>query len=290
MELHQLRYFVTVAQEGSFTAAAARLYLSQPSLSVQIRKLEHDVGARLFERTGRQVVLTAAGSALLEHTEAALDQLERGRERVAEVSGLREGEVRVGVLPSIGARMLPDLLARFRRAHPRVAVRIVEHDISREFEQLVRSGELDLAITRMPLTLSGLCVDVLVREPVLLLVPAGHRLAGREEVTLAELGDEDLVGMRTGYGLRDLADQLLAEAGVRPRVVLETGQLAIVHGMVAAGVGVALLPRLAAGDGPTVPLGDPGAVRELGVVSRASAHVSPPVQAFRRLLLRTARG
>ncbi|WP_457818140.1 LysR substrate-binding domain-containing protein, partial [Staphylococcus aureus] len=88
------------------------------------------------------------------------------------------------------------------------------------------------------------------REPVLLLVPAEHRLAGRAEVALAELAGEDLVGMRTGYGLRDLADQLLAEAGVRPRVVLETGQLAIVHGMVAAGMGVALLPRLAAGEGP----------------------------------------
>lgn len=290
MELHQLRYFVAVAQEGSFTAAASRLYLSQPSLSVQIRKLEQDVGARLFERTSRQVVLTAAGSALLEHARVALDQLERGRARVAEVSGLREGEVRVGVLPSIGARMLPDVLAGFRRAHPQVEVRIVEHDVSREFEQLVRSGELDLAVTRLPLTLTGLCTDVLVREPMLLLVPAGHRLAGPGEATLADLAGEDLVGMRAGYGLRDLADQLLAEAGVRPRMVLETGQLAILHGMVAAGMGVALLPRLAAGDGPTVALADPCAVRELGVVSRASAHVSPPVQAFRRSLLRTARG
>ena len=290
MELHQLRYFVAVAHEGSFTAAASRLFLSQPSLSVQIRKLERDVGARLFERTSRQIVLTAAGAALLEHAQVALDQLERGRERVAEVSDLREGEVRVGVLPSIGARMLPGVLAEFRRAHPRVVVRIVEHDVSREFEQLVRSGELDLAITRMPLTLSGLHTDVLVREPVLLLVPAGHRLAGVEEATLVELAGEEIVGMRAGYGLRDLADRLLAEAGVRPRVVLETGQLAILHGMVAAGMGVALLPRLAAGDGLTVPLVDPSAVRELGVVSRVSAHVSPPVQAFRRSLLRTARG
>lgn len=290
MELHQLRYFVAVSQEGSFTAAAARLYLSQPSLSVQIRKLEQDVGARLFERTGRHTVLTAAGSALLEHAQVALDQVERGRERVAEVSGLREGEVRVGVLPSVGARMLPEVMAEFRRAHPRVGVRIVEHDVSREFEQLVRSGELDLAMTRMPLTLSGLYADVLVREPVLLLVPAEHRLAGRAEAELTELAGEEFVGMRAGYGLRDLADQLLAEAGVRPRVVLETGQLAIVHGMVAAGMGIALLPRLAAGDGPTVPLADGSAVRELGVVSRAGPHVSPPVHAFRRLLLRTARG
>jgi DNA-binding transcriptional LysR family regulator len=289
MELHQLRYFVAVAEERSFTRAASRLFLAQPSLSVQIRKLEQDVGARLFERTGRRVMLTAAGDVLLEHAVRALAELDRGRERVEEVNGLRGGRVSVGVLPSIGARLLPDVLAGFREAYPGVTVRVVEHDVSREFEELVRSGELDLAMTRLPTTLRGLAAEVLVREPVVLLVPPDHPLHDRDGVDLAELADEDFVGMRPGYGLREFADRLCTDAGFRPRVVLETGQLSIVHGMVRAGMGVALLPRLAAGDGAAVAVRDEAAVRELGVVWRDSALASPPVAAFRKVLLDSAR-
>lgn len=279
MELHQLRYFVAVAREGSMTQAAASLFLAQPTLSIQIRKLEQEVGAKLFERLARQVVLTAAGEAFFEHAERALAEMARGRERVEEVVGLRDGRVAVGVLPSVGAYLLPPVLAAFRAEHPAVTVRLVEHDVSRDFEQLVQSGELDVAITRMPVTLAGLGCRTLVREPIVLLVPPGHRLAGRPRVALAELADEEFVRMRGG--LRVLADQLCADAGFTPRVAIETGQLSIVHGMVRSGVGVALLPRLAAGGAePAVPVSDPAASRELGVVWRRTAVDSPPVAAF----------
>ncbi|WP_214366428.1 LysR family transcriptional regulator [Pseudonocardia sp. H11422] len=289
MELHQLRYFVAVAGERSFTRAAARLFLAQPSLSVQIRKLEQEVGAKLFERTGRHVVLTAAGDALLQHAVRALDEVERGRERVDEVTGLRGGRVSVGVLPSIGAYLLPAVLATFRHAHPVVTVQLVEHDVSREFERMVRDGELDLAMTRLPTSLSGLGAETLVREPLVLLVPPGHPLRDRADgAWLHELAGEDFIGMRPGYGLRELADRLCAEAGFAPRHTLETGQLSIVHGMVRAGMGVALLPRLAAGSENAVAVRDPAAYRELGVVWRESALCSAPVAAFLDVLRRTA--
>lgn len=290
MELHQLRYFVAVAREGSMTQAAASLFLAQPTLSIQIRKLEQDVGAKLFERLARRVVLTAAGEAFLDHAEKALAELAQGREQVAEVVGLRDGRVAVGVLPSVGAYLLPAVLAAFRADHPAVVVRMVEHDVSRDFEQLVQGGELDMAVTRMPVTLAGLGCRTLVREPIVVLVPPGHRLQGRVDVALRELADEDFVCMRSGYGLRVLADQLCDKAGFAPRVVIETGQLSIVHGMVRSGVGVALLPRLAAsGAEHTVPLSDPGSRRELGVVWRRTALTSPPVAAFLdRLLASTA--
>ncbi|TQM44928.1 LysR family transcriptional regulator [Pseudonocardia cypriaca] len=286
MELHQLRYFVAVAREGSMTQAAASLFLAQPTLSIQIRKLEQEVGAKLFERLARRVVLTAAGEAFLEHAERALDEMARGRERVEAVVGLREGRVSVGVLPSVGAYLLPAVLAAFRAEHPKVAVRIVEHDVPRDFEQLVHSGELDMAVTRMPATLAGLGSRTLVREPVVALLPPGHGLRGRADVALSELADEEFVCMRSGYGLRELADQLCDGAGFTPRVVLETGQLSIVHGMVRSGVGVALLPRLAAtGAEHVVPVSDEQARRELGVVWRRSALDSPPVAAFLDRLL-----
>ncbi len=286
MELNQLRNFVAVAREGSITRAAATLFLAQPTLSIRIRKLEQQLGTPLFERLARRVVLTAAGEAFLEHAERALAEVERGRQRVEEVAHGRRGRVAVGVLPSVGARVLPAVLAAFRAEHPAITVRLVEHDVSREFEELVQAGELDLAITRMPVTLAGLGSRTLVREPILLLVPPNHRLRGRPSVRLADLADDDFVCMRSGYGLRELADQLCAAAGFTPRVVMETGQLAIVHGMIDSGLGVALLPRLAAGgaDGAIV-VSDPPARRELGVVWRRSAVDSPPVAAFLDVLL-----
>lgn len=291
MELQHLRHFVAVAREGSITRAAATLFIAQPTLSIQIRKLEQELGTPLFERLARRVVLTAAGEAFLEHAERVLSEVERGRERVEEVAGGRRGRVAVGVLPSVGAHLLPAVLAEFRAEHPAIAVRLVEHDVSREFEQLVQAGELDLAITRMPVTLTGLGSRVLVREPILLLVPPDHRLRGRESVRLTEVADDDFVCMRSGYGLRELADQLCAIAGFTPRVAMETGQLTIVHGMVESGIGVALLPRLAAGgaDGAVV-LSDPPARRELGVIWRPRALASPPVAAFLGVLVASATG
>jgi LysR family hydrogen peroxide-inducible transcriptional activator len=294
VELHQLRYFVAVAEEGSFTRAAARLFLAQPSLSVQIRKLEQSVGATLFERTGRRVMLTAAGEVLLEHANRALAEMDAARERVTAVSEARGGRVTVGVLPSVGADLLPDVVARFRTLHPGITVHLVEHDVSREFEQMVATGALDLALTRMPVTLAGLSARTLVREPIVLLVPPGHPLCtsaqpGQQGVWLRDLGDADTVAMRPGYGLRELADRLWAGAGVAPRVALETGQLSIVRGMVRAGMGVALLPRLAAGnDGCVVPVCDASAYRELGVVWRETSLESPPVAAFLHTLVESA--
>jgi LysR family transcriptional regulator, hydrogen peroxide-inducible genes activator len=291
MELHQLRYFVAVAREGSMTAAATSLFLAQPTLSIQIRKLEQEVGAKLFERLARRVVLTAAGKAFLEHAERALAELELGRERVADVVGLRHGRVAMGVLPSVAAHLLPAVLAEFRAEHPGVTVHLVEHDVPRDFEQLVQAGELDMAVTRMPATLAGLGARTLVREPIVLLVPPDHRLRDRPAVALRELADEGFVCMRSGYGLRQLADQLCVDAGFTPRVVIETGQLSIVHGMVRSGVGVALLPRLAAcGAEHVVPVSDPRARRELGVVWRHTALESPPVAAFLDRLLAAGDG
>jgi DNA-binding transcriptional LysR family regulator len=291
MELHQLRYFVAVAREGSMTAAATTLFLAQPTLSIQIRKLEQEVGAKLFERLARRVALTAAGRAFLEHAERALAEVERGRERVADVVGLRKGHVAVGVLPSVTAHLLPAVLAAFRAEHPGVEVRLVEHDAPRAFEQLVQTGELDMAVTRMPATLAGLGARTLLREPIVLLVPHGHPLRDRPDVALRELADEGFVCMRSGYGLRELTDRLCADAGFAPRVAVESGQLSIVHGMVRGGVGVALLPRLAAcGAEHVVSLSDPQAHRELGVVWRRSALDSPPVAAFLDRLLATKDG
>jgi LysR family hydrogen peroxide-inducible transcriptional activator len=289
VELHQLRYVIAVAREGSFTRAADSLFLAQPSLSVQVRKLEQELGANLFQRNGRGLVLTTAGEAFLEHAERALFEIDKAREQIEEVKGLRRGRVSLGVLPSIGARLLPDILASFHRRYPDIEVTLLEQDVSGEFEQMVHAGQLDMAMIRMPQTRSDLCGRLLVREPMVVLVPPGHRLEGRSRASLEELADERFVGMKAGTGLRDLMDQVCLRVGFTPCVSVETGQLTIVWGMVRAGIGVSVLPRLAAGtESPIVRIVDDFAERRLGVVWRADQPLVPPAQAFLQLLLESA--
>ena len=285
MELHQLRYVVAVAKVGNFTRAAEELFLSQPSLSVQVRKLEHELGVQLFERLGRSVKLTHAGEVFLEHAERALFELAAARRHVADLRELREGRLALGALPSVGAHLLPGVLAAFRKEHPGVVTSLVELDVSAEVERLLYAGELDLAVIRLPRTRDGLTDQLLVREPLVAVVPPGSALADAPVLALRDLADQDFVAMRPRHGLRELMNGVCATAGVVPRVTVETGQLSVVLGMVAAGIGVSVLPRLAVGEGTcAVPLSDPCAYRELGVVWRARQPVSPPAAAFLDLL------
>ena len=286
MELHQLRYVIAVAEEGSFTRAADRLYLAQPSLSVQVRKLEQELGTQLFHRLGRRVALTSAGEAFLPHARRALFEIEQAREQVEAVLGLRLGRVALGVLPSVGSALLPDILAAFKARYPGVDVRLLEDNVSLEFERMVHAGQLDLAVIRMPCTRRDLSAQTLVREPMVALVSASHRLAGRPDISLTELVGEEFVTMKPGHGLRELIVDVCARAGFEPRITVETGQLSIVRGMVRAGVGVSVLPRLAAGrENRLLPLTEPYARRELGVVWRADHPLPTPTGAFLTMLL-----
>lgn len=290
MELHQLRYVVAVAEAGSFTRAAERLFLAQPSLSVQVAKLEQELGIPLFERLGRRVELTAAGRVFLEHAERALAELEQGRRRVDDVRGVRLGRVAVGVLPSVGAGLLPEVLVTYRAEHPGVEVTTLEQDVSAEFERMVHGGQLDLAVIRMPNTRKDLDAAILIREPLVVLVPPEHRLRQRRQVHVRDLADLDFVAMRRSYGLRDLMDRVCARAGFEPRVTAETGQLSIIWALVRAGIGISLLPGLAAGRESTLPVVERYAYRELGVVWRAGQPLAPAAQRFRDLLLAAAAG
>jgi LysR family hydrogen peroxide-inducible transcriptional activator len=286
MELHQLRYVAAVARAGNFTRAAEELYLAQPSLSVQVRKLEQELGVQLFERLGRSVQLTAAGEVFLQHAERALFEVEQARDRMADVRGLRRGRLALGALPSVGAHLLPDVLATFKQAHPGVQTTLLEQDVSVEFERMVHAGQLDLAIIRLPRTRDDLEDRPLVREPLVALVPPGSAFAGRDRIRLLDLADEDFVALRQSSGLRELMDRVCNRAGFAPRVTVETGQLSIVWGMVRAGVGVSVLPRLAAGtDVDTVRLAERFAYRELGVVWRAGQPLAPPAAEFLQLLV-----
>jgi len=290
MELHQLRYVLAVAEAGSFTRAAEKLYLAQPSLSVQIRKLEKELGVALFERLGRRVVLTTAGEAFLEHARPALFHLERAREEAVAVRDLQRGRLALGTLPSAGASLLPSVLADYRAAHPDVELRLIEHNVSGDFERMVQVGELDLALIRAPWSRPGITGRVLIREPIVAMLPPGHRLAGRATLDLAELAEDDFVAMQQGSGLRELLEAACRRHGFMPTVTVETEQLSVLCGMVRSGVGVSAVPRLVAAGYPlTVPLDDSRDSRELAVVWRAGGPLAPAALALLDLLLTATR-
>ena len=247
MQLHQLRYVLAVAEHQSFSKAAEALFLSQPSLSVQVSKLERELGVELFERLARRVVLTSAGEAFLAHVKPALEHLDQASECAQDEQTLRGGRVAVGALPSVAARLLPGCVSEFRRQHSGVDIRLFEHSQSAELERRVAAGDLDIAIVRQPRSRDDLAEQLLVHEPFVALMARDHPAASADSIDCFELRDERFVAIQAHSGLRLLFDRLCSRAGFDPDVAVETSQLATVWGMVGSGVGVALLPRLASG-------------------------------------------
>lgn len=243
MELRQLEYFVAVAEESNFTRAAKRLHIAQSGLSASVRALERELGAALFLRSTRQVQLTAAGRALLVEARRALSATNAARDAVAAVQGLLRGSLAIGSLQCLQVVDLPAVLAGFLASHPGLEIRL-RHGGSGELVERVRTGELDLAFVSRPARLpDGLVVEPLAREPLVLACPLNHPLATRDEVALAELGNEHFVDFHRDWATRDLVDATLAAAGVERRVALEVTDVHSLLDLVAVGLGVALVPK-----------------------------------------------
>ncbi|THF54885.1 LysR substrate-binding domain-containing protein [Pseudothauera rhizosphaerae] len=246
MELRHLRYFVAVAETLSFTRAAERLHMGQPPLSMQIRDLEEEVGARLFERTRRKVELTEAGRRFLDHARAILARAGHAAEDARRAAAGEVGELRVGFTSSLPySEMLPDLLSAFRRRHPEVRLQLRELFTAVQFRALAE-GELDVGLVRVgaDATPPGIALRELGRDPLRLVMRADHRLAQREVVSFAELAEEEFITFPpgAGTGLPDMLQSLARAAGFVPRIVQTAREATTQIGLVAAGLGLALLP------------------------------------------------
>jgi DNA-binding transcriptional LysR family regulator len=241
-ELRLLSSFVAIAEEGSLTRAAARLHIAQQSLSQQMRTLEAQLGATLLERTSRGVRLTPVGAVLLREARALLAQAERATAAVRRAAAGEEGELRVGFLSSVANYLMPPLVRAFGAGHPGVALHAHEVPIAQLVAGL-REGELDAALTRPPLV-DDIVTEVVLTEPVAAVLPAGHPLAGREELELAELADEPwvLTARSSWPPWHRLYDEVFARAGFAPRVVQRGTSPQNLLALVAAGVGVTRLP------------------------------------------------
>jgi LysR family nitrogen assimilation transcriptional regulator len=243
MELRQLEYFVQVVDAGSFSRGAAALHLAQPSLSRQVAQLEDELGQRLLVRTGRGVVPTEAGEALLVHARAMLDIARRARDELRDLHASPSGRVIVGLPPRVAMRLSAPLVQRFRERFPRAVVSVSE-GLSQHLREWLIAGRLDMALLFDPPASPALSYQVLAREPLLLVAPAtGMRLPAR--VALASLADYPLVLPSAPNSIRSVVDAVLRPRRIELKVVAEVGAVQTVLALVAQGVGATILPESA---------------------------------------------
>ncbi|MFG1668197.1 LysR family transcriptional regulator [Streptomyces sp. Y7] len=243
MDLQQMRYVVAVAETRNFTRAAERCYVVQSSLSHRIAGLERELGVKLFARSSRRVELTSAGEAFVAAARECLAAADRAVADAAAATGVVRGRLAVGVIVTTAAVDVPDLLQRYRARYPDVRV-VLRSGRSDELAAAVRDGELDIAFLGLPEgeRPSGVETLVLDHDEHALVVPAGHRLAGVDRVTLAEIAEETFVDFAAGTPARAQSDRAFAAAGLVRDVAYEAGVVELISRLVARGLGVALLP------------------------------------------------
>ncbi|MEV6236999.1 LysR family transcriptional regulator [Lentzea sp. NPDC051838] len=248
LDTRQLEVFATVARTGSFSAAARELHCTQPAISQQMRALERQVGGPLFVRTGRGLNLTEAGRILAERGSELLDQLAATHQQVSAIANHDIGTIRICAFPSANVSVVPYAAAILAKERPQLRLELVEKEPPDSFA-LLRRGTVDMVISfnyrGEPLdeaAIAGMLRVPLLKEPLALLLPAGHRLAGREKVSLAEVSDERwIAGCPRCQGALQRA---CAEAGFTPDVTCSTDDNLAIQSLVTAGLGVALVPRL----------------------------------------------
>lgn len=251
MDMRQLHYFLQVVDAGSFSAAAAALHMTQPSLSRQVALLEADLNQRLLVRTGRGVTPTEAGQALLTHARQILEISNRAREELRELDESPSGRVVVGLPPRVALRLSAELVARFRARLPR-AVLSVSEGLSLHLREWLAAGRLDLALLFDPSPSPQLLYRTLLQEPLLLVAPPGTPLPAR--VSLQALQRYPVVLPSAPNSIRNLVETMLRPRGIELQVLAEVGAVQTVLALVERGVGCTLLPESALHLGSGVPL------------------------------------
>ena len=294
LKLKDLRYLVALADTRHFGRAAGRCCVSQPTLSSQLRKLEEYLGVKLVERQPRRVALTEAGERIVERARRILEESDgivslakRERDPLA-------GRLNVALIPTIGPYLLPRAAPAIRKALPRLQLMLYEHQTAPLLERL-HSGELDLGILALPIDEEGLQVRTLFEEPFNVALPSRHPLAQRKSVPISALEGETLLLLEDGHCLRDQALEVCSRIDVREPQDFRATSLETLRQMVAAGLGVTLMPEMAVhgpyGDPRTLavrPLTRPVPTRRIGAAWRKSSTRTEAIEAVCRVIEREA--
>lgn len=244
MNLRDLKYLVALADHKHFGRAAAACFVSQPTLSTQIRKLEDELGVPLVERAPRKVMLTPAGREAAGRARSIVAEVEQMKEAARRSQDPEAGTVRLGIFPTLGPYLLPHMVPRIRQRFPQLELLLVEEKSDQLLRQL-REGKLDATLLALPLHDDQLHTEFLFEEPFVLAVPEGHALANRSGLTLDELSEQRLLLLEDGHCLREQALDVCHLTGALEKSEFQATSLETLRQMVAANVGITLLPMLA---------------------------------------------
>ena len=276
MTLTELKYVVALAQERHFGRAAQKCFVTQPTLSLALAKLEDELGVKLFERNKNEVLLTSRGQAIVEQARRVLDEVNKiphlargGQDQLA-------GSLRLGTIPTIGPYILPDLIPILRKRAPQMPL-VIEENLTGNLAPMLRDGELDVLIIALPFALPGVKTEVVYEEPFSVVVPEGHPWGSRKAVKPSELGEQNLLVLNNGHCFRE---QVLEACPGQSNTALAEGRagssLETIRHMVASGLGVSVLPasaltsRYASKMLHTVPFNAPVPSRKVALAWRTS--------------------
>jgi len=243
MDLKHLTYFVAVAEAGSFTQAARKLHVTQPSLSKMVRLLEEDLGAQLIDRSSKQIELTDAGVSILRSAKQIIQSFEDMSSELEEVVTLKKGTLRLGIPPMVGGYFLPLIIEKFLTHYPQIRLQVIEQG-GKSLEQDILQGELDFSMVILPVKdVERYHVLPCINENLQLVVHADHKLAGQSMIEMKQLETEHFIMFRKDFTIHHLIKEHCEAAGFEPKIVFESSQWDFMTEMIAAKYGVTLLPE-----------------------------------------------
>lgn len=295
LKLKDLRYLVAVADERHFGRAAQKCFVSQPTLSAQLKKLESYLGVQLIERQPSNVTLTVAGQEIVSR---ARRMLEAGDEVIGIARGHRDplaGRLRIALLPTIGPYLLPKVASKIRKSLPRLELHLYEYQTAPMLEK-VHQGDIDVGILALPVDMEGFASRLLYEEPFTVALPEHHRLASRSSIRIDDLENETLLLLEDGHCLRDQALEVCSRVGLHEAQDFRATSLETLRQMVATGSGITLLPELASRGAygnargvVTRPFARPVPVRRIGAVWRKTSARRPAIEAVAKVIAEHAK-
>ncbi len=293
MNLSQLKAFLAVAQDRSFSRAAEKLYLTQPAVSKQIQALEEALGMRLFDRVGRSILLTQAGNILHDHAHIAFQTLEEARETINQLRGLQRGHLRISAASTIGTYMLPQPLGELKAQFPGIEISLAITNKARVVQQVL-SHEVELGFVGPPVEPAELEMEEYLLDELVLIMAPTHRLAREESVGVAELVEEVFILREQGSGTREIMEEELGRVRVSLKKAMELGSTEAIKQAVAANLGVSIVSKFAIsleilqGRLAVAKLPELNLRRQLFVIHHGGRTLSPAAQEFCSLLRRSA--